>query len=51
MVSFSYSQVWLVLDCPKNNTPSSKIPLRKNLEVAFMGNLANFAMTQVQGGK
>lgn len=39
------------LDCPKNNTPSSKIPLKENLELALMENLANFARTQVEGGK
>ncbi len=44
------------LDCPKKNTPSSKIPLKENLELAFMENLANFARTQVartqiEGGK
>jgi hypothetical protein len=35
----------------KKNTPSSKIPLKKNLELALMENLANFARTQVEGGK
>lgn len=51
LTCFSTSSMWLVFWLSKRQHPSLEIPLKENIKLAFMENLANFKRTQVEGGK
>ncbi len=39
------------LNCLKDNTPTLEISLKENIEPVFMETFANYAETQVEGGR
>jgi hypothetical protein len=45
LTCFSTSSMWLVLWLSKRQQPSLEIPLKENIELAFMENLANLKKT------